>query len=227
MGRHAVAAPRGSNEKVWPPCSFSNKEPSKTTERLPPRLANNSNRSLQGRRLLWGFMLRACLRLCGMHACFGADSCSEAYMTLCACSCRACLCLCCLRARACPGICHGDKGDSWNSRATSKTRWSWQDRRGGAEIRERGGSSQAGGAGGPDGSRRKSERREGLQHSALELVDAEPRGLQHQAGGVPSSPWSSGIAGSPVSPPALGPDGTGLVDGVRVSNYGLRPQTIV
>ena len=31
MGRHAVAAPCGSNEKVWPPCSFSNKEPSKTT----------------------------------------------------------------------------------------------------------------------------------------------------------------------------------------------------
>ena len=31
MGRHAVAAPCGSNEKVWPPCSFWNKEPSKTT----------------------------------------------------------------------------------------------------------------------------------------------------------------------------------------------------
>ena len=31
MGRHALAAPCGSNEKVWPPCSFSNKEPSKTT----------------------------------------------------------------------------------------------------------------------------------------------------------------------------------------------------
>ena len=123
MGRHAVAAPCGSNEKVWPPCSFSNKEPSKTTvclpcsghvqeqKRLPPRLANNSNRSLQARRLLRGFMLRACLCLCGMHASFGAGSCKEAYMTLCACSCRACLCLCCMRARACPGTCHGDKGD--------------------------------------------------------------------------------------------------------------------
>jgi len=154
MGRHAVAAPCGSNETVWPPCSFSNKEPSKTTvwlpcsghiqeqKRLPPRLANNSNRSLQGRRLLRGFMLRACLRLCGMHACFGAGSFSEAYMTLCACSCRACLCLCCMRARACPGTCHGDKGDGWNSRATSKTRWSWKDRRVEAEIREKGGSSQ-------------------------------------------------------------------------------------
>jgi hypothetical protein len=129
MGRHAVAAPCGSNEKVWPPCSFSNKEPSKTTvwlpcsghvqeqKRLPPRLANDSNRSLQGRRLLWGFMLRACLRLCGMHACFIAGSCSEAYMTLCACSCRACLCLCCMRARACPEICHGDKEDGRNSRS--------------------------------------------------------------------------------------------------------------
>ena len=31
MGRHAVAAPCGSNGKVWPPCSFSNKEPSKTS----------------------------------------------------------------------------------------------------------------------------------------------------------------------------------------------------
>ena len=79
--------------------------------------------------------MRACLRLCGMHACFGAGSCSEAYMTLCACSCRACLCLCCMRARACPGTCHGDKGDGWNSRSTSKTRWSWKDRRVEAEIR--------------------------------------------------------------------------------------------
>ena len=41
------------------------------------------------------------------------------YMTLCACSCRACLCLCCMRARACPGTCHGDKGDGWNSRSRS------------------------------------------------------------------------------------------------------------
>jgi hypothetical protein len=68
-------------------------------------------------------MLRACLCLCGMHARFGAGSCSEAYMTLCACSCRACLCLClcCMRARACPGICHGAKGDSWNRRSRSRT----------------------------------------------------------------------------------------------------------
>ena len=92
MGRHAVAAPRGSNEKVWPPCSFSNKEPSKTTvwlpcsghvqeqKRLPPRLANDSNRGLQGRRLLWGFMLRACL--CGVRARVDAGSCNEAHMTL-------------------------------------------------------------------------------------------------------------------------------------------------
>ena len=59
------------------------------------------------------------LRLCGMHA----GSCSEAYMTLCACSCRACLCLClcCMRARACPGLYHGDKGDSWNRRSRSRT----------------------------------------------------------------------------------------------------------
>ena len=51
-------------------------------------------------------------------------------MTLCACSCRACLCLCCMRARACPGICHGDNRDGW------------KDRRVEAEIREKGGSSQ-------------------------------------------------------------------------------------
>ena len=161
MGRHAVAAPCGSNEKVWPPCSFSNKEPSKTTvclpcsghvqeqKRLPPRLANNSNRSLQARRLLRGFMLRACLCLCGMHACFGAGSCKEAYMTLCACSCRACLCLCCMRARTCPGTCHGDKGDELegqtgrggNQREGRKQppRWRWKDRRVEAEISEKGG----------------------------------------------------------------------------------------
>ena len=132
MGRHAVAAPCGSNEKVWPPCSFSNKEPSKTTvwlpcsghvqeqKRLPPRLANNSNRSLQGRRLLRGFMLRACLCLCGMHACFGAGSCSEAYMTLCACLCRACLCLCCMRARACAGIL--PRGNAGQPRLSSRSR---------------------------------------------------------------------------------------------------------
>ena len=62
---------------------------------------------------------RGYLQACGMHACFGAGSCSEAYMTLCACSCRACLCLCCMRSRACPGTCHGDKGDGWNSRSRS------------------------------------------------------------------------------------------------------------
>jgi len=39
MGRHAVAAPRGSNEKVWPPCSFSNKEPSKTNLQGSPTTA--------------------------------------------------------------------------------------------------------------------------------------------------------------------------------------------
>ena len=35
MGPHAVAAPCGSSEKVWPPCSFFNKEPSKPTVWLP------------------------------------------------------------------------------------------------------------------------------------------------------------------------------------------------
>ena len=128
-----VAAPWGPSPKMWPPCSFSNKEPSKTTvwlpcsghvleqKRLPPRLADESNRDLQGSRLTRGFMLRACLCLCGMHPSIGAGSCSETNMTLCACLCRACLCLCCMRARACPGICHGDKGDSWNSRSRSRT----------------------------------------------------------------------------------------------------------
>ena len=105
---------------MWLPCSGHVQE----QKRLPPRLANDSNRSLQGRRLLWGFMLRACLRLCGMHACFGAGSCSEAYMTLCACSCRACLCLCCLRARACPGTCHGDKGERGLA-GTAAAGWDW------------------------------------------------------------------------------------------------------
>ena len=93
--------------------------------------------------------MRACLRLCGMHACFGAGSCSEAYMTLCACSCRACLCLCCMRARTCPGTCHGDKGDELegqtgrggNQREGRKQppRWRWKDRRVEAEISEKGG----------------------------------------------------------------------------------------
>ena len=117
MGRHAVADPCGSNEKVWPPCSFSNKEPSKTTvwlpcsghvqeqKRLPPRLANDSNRGLQGRRLPQGFMLRACL--CGVRARVDAGSCREANMTLRACLCRACLCLCCMRARVCADSRHG------------------------------------------------------------------------------------------------------------------------
>ena len=150
----------------------------------PPRLANNSDRSLQGRRLLRGFMLRACLRLCSMHARFGAGSCSEAYMTLCACSCRACLCLCCMRARACPGICHGDNGDGWYSRATSKTRWRWQDRRVEAEIREKGGSSQQGGAGRTDGSRRKSERREEAAKSTLVLLFSRPWWSWRTVGGL-------------------------------------------
>ena len=44
----------------------------------------------------------------------------------------------------------------------------------------------------------------------LDAASSIPTGLLgHQAGGVPSSPWSSGIAGSPVSPPAPCPDGTG------------------
>jgi hypothetical protein len=140
MGRHAVAAPCGWSEKVWPPCSFSNKEPSKTKvwlpcsghvqeqKRLPPRLANDSNRGLQARRLPQGFMLRACL--CGVRARVHAGSCRQANMTLSDCLCPACF------AHACPGTCHGAKGDGWNSRATSETRWSWKDRRVEAEIRE-------------------------------------------------------------------------------------------
>ena len=56
----SVAAPWGPCTKVWPPCSFSNKEPSKTTvwlpcsghvqeqKRLPPRIPDESTRRLQG-----------------------------------------------------------------------------------------------------------------------------------------------------------------------------------
>ena len=91
MGQHAVAAPCGSGEKVWPPCSFLNKEPSKPTvwlpcsghvqeqKRLPLRLANDSTRGLQGSRLPQGFMLRACL--CGVRARVDAGSCREATVT--------------------------------------------------------------------------------------------------------------------------------------------------
>ena len=90
---------------------FSNKEPSKTSvwlpcsghvqeqKRLPPWLANDSTCGLQGSRLPWGFMLRACL--CGVRACVHAGSCHEANMTLSDCLCHACLCLCCMRARVC------------------------------------------------------------------------------------------------------------------------------
>ena len=99
----------GSSEKVWPPCSFLNKEPSKPTvwlpcsghvqeqKRLPPRLANDSTRGLHGRHLLWGFMLRACL--CGVRARVAAGSCNEANMTLRvvpACACAACVPMCSL-----------------------------------------------------------------------------------------------------------------------------------
>ena len=109
LGYHAVAAPCGSREKVWPPCSFLNKEPSKPTvwlpcsghvqeqKRLPPRLANDSTRGLHGRHLLWGFMLRACL--CGVRARVAAGSCNEANMTLRvvpACACAACVPMCSL-----------------------------------------------------------------------------------------------------------------------------------
>jgi hypothetical protein len=57
-----VAAPSGPSPKVWPPCSFSNKEPSKTTvwlpcsghvqeqKKLPPRLDDKSNCILRGSR---------------------------------------------------------------------------------------------------------------------------------------------------------------------------------
>jgi hypothetical protein len=75
-----VAAPWGPCPKVWPPCSFSNKEPSKTTvwlpcsghfqeqKRLPPRLADESNHSLQGQgsRQKGGL---CCVRACVCDAC--------------------------------------------------------------------------------------------------------------------------------------------------------------
>jgi len=68
-------------------------------KRLPPWLANDSTRGLHGRRLLWGFMLLACL--CGARARAAAGSCNGAHMTLRACLCHACLCLCCMHAIAC------------------------------------------------------------------------------------------------------------------------------
>ena len=109
----------GPCPKVWPPCSFSNKEPSKTSvwlpcfghvqeqKRLPPWLANDSTCGLQGSRLPWGFMLRA--YLCGVRARVHAGSCREANMTLSACLCHACLCLCCMRARVCAESGNGAK----------------------------------------------------------------------------------------------------------------------
>ena len=90
---------------------FSNKEPSKTSvwlpcsghvqeqKRLPPWLANDSTCGLQGSRLPWGFMLRACL--CGVRARVHAGSCREANMTLSdirviACVMPACACAACV-----------------------------------------------------------------------------------------------------------------------------------
>jgi hypothetical protein len=79
MGHHAIAAPCGSSAKVWPPCSFPNKEPSKTTvwlpcsghvqeqKRLPPRLADMGPCGSRGSRQRRGFLLRACLCLV-MHS---------------------------------------------------------------------------------------------------------------------------------------------------------------
>ena len=66
-------------------------------KRLPPCLANDSTSGLPGRRLLWGFMLRACL--CGVRARVAAGSCNEANMTLRvvpACACAACVPMCSL-----------------------------------------------------------------------------------------------------------------------------------
>ena len=74
-----------SKPTVWLPCSGHVQE----QKRLPPRLANDSTRGLHGRRLLWEFMLRACL--CGVRARVAAGSCNEAHMTLRACLCRACM----------------------------------------------------------------------------------------------------------------------------------------
>ena len=119
-GLHQTRRTWGPCPKVWPPCSFSNKEPSKTSvwlpcsghvqeqKRLPPWLANDSTCGLQGSRLPWGFMLRACL--CGVRARVHAGSCREANMTLSDCLCHACLCLCCMRARVCAESGHGAPG---------------------------------------------------------------------------------------------------------------------
>ena len=88
----SVAAPWGPCTKVWPPCSFSNKEPSKTAvwlpcpghvqepKRLPPRIPDESNRSPPGSRQKGG--------LCCVRACVCAGSGNETNMTI-----RACLCL--------------------------------------------------------------------------------------------------------------------------------------
>ena len=81
--------------REWLPCSGHVQE----QKRLPPWLANDSTCGLQGSRLPWGFMLRACL--CGVRARVHAGSCREANMTLSDCLCHACLCLCCMRARVC------------------------------------------------------------------------------------------------------------------------------
>ena len=137
---------------MWPPCSFSNKEPSKTTvclpcsghvqeqKRLPPWLANDSTCGLQGSRLPWGFMLRACL--CGVRARVHAGSCSEANMTLSDCLCHACLCLCCMRAHVCAGSCSIHAGP----RKTSKGGWPEQPQpsRGQAAATFRGAAGKAG-----------------------------------------------------------------------------------
>ena len=124
-GLHQTGRTWGPCPKVWPPCSFSNKEPSKTSvwlpcfghvqeqKRLPPWLANDSTCGLQGSRLPWGFMLRACL--CGVRARVHAGSCREANMTLSDCLCHACLCLCCMRARVCAA--GGVSSSPWSSGA--------------------------------------------------------------------------------------------------------------
>jgi hypothetical protein len=105
MGQLAVATPCGSSVKVWPPCSFSNKEPSKTMvwlpcsghvqeqKRLPPRLADMGHCSSRGSRERRGFLLRARLCLVTHASCFCTSSGSEANMTM-----HACSCVCCTRA---------------------------------------------------------------------------------------------------------------------------------
>jgi hypothetical protein len=70
----SVAAPWGPCPKVWPPCSSSNKEPSKTAvwlpcsghvqeqKRLPPRIPDESTRSPPGSRQKGGLCrVRACV----------------------------------------------------------------------------------------------------------------------------------------------------------------------